>query len=164
MPPATLSPTACANDSATTEFVCRRNCSIGPAALAAVFGSMVGLAFVFGIAFAVHGPWLILPFAGLELCAVGAAFFMCARHAGDFERVSVSPRRVVVETGSGARRTTHEFNPQWARLAVERSPWSIRLLLVQSGRAVELGRHLGWERRAEFAAAFGTALRGAGGR
>lgn len=147
-------------DAAPVEFVCRRNCSIGPAALAGVFASMIALAFAFGIAFALHGPWLILPFAGLELAAVAAAFAYCARHAGDFERVTLDAGQVVVETGCGSRRATQTFQTPWVRLAVEKKgPWSLQLFLVQSGRSVEVGRHLGIGRRVAFATAFGEALR-----
>jgi uncharacterized membrane protein len=148
------------NDAEPVEFVSRRNCSIGPAALALVFGSMLALAFGFGIAFAFHGPWMILPFAGLELAAVAAAFVYCARHAGDFERITVSAERVVIETGFGSRRRTQSFQTPWARLAVEKKgPWSLQLFLVQSGRSVEVGRHLGIGRRMAFATSLEAALR-----
>lgn len=158
--PQHASQTDVAFDPPSVEFVCRRNCSIGPAALALVFGSMIALAFAFGIAFAWHGPWLILPFAGIELAAVAAAFLYCARHAADFERVTLAADEIRVETACGARRQTWSFQTAWTRLVVEsKHPWSLRLFLVQSGRSVELGRHLGIERRTAFATALGGALR-----
>mgnify|MGYP000856861791 CR=1 FL=1 len=95
----------------------------------------------------------------LELAAMALAFTYCARHAGDFERIRIDADRVVVETACGARLGMQSFQTSWARLSVERKgPWSLRLFLVQSGRSVELGRHLGFERRMAFAAAFGAAL------
>jgi hypothetical protein len=143
------------------EFLSRRNCSLGPGGLIAVFASLVALSFGFGAAFASFGPWLILPFAGLEMLVVGCAFFACGRRVGDFERISVGPHAVIIEQVSGKRRTVLEFNPRWAQLSVLRKPAEVKVLLSQSGKQVELGRHLGVERRLAFANDFGTALRGA---
>jgi uncharacterized membrane protein len=144
---------------AGVEFVSRRNCSIGPRPLIAVFASLVALSIGFGIAFAVAGPWLVLPFAGLEMLVVGLAFVACGRHAGDFERIRVDPLAVTVEQVAGQCRTVHEFNPRWARLTVAHRATGVRLMLSQSGNHVELGGHLGFERRQAFAAEFGAALR-----
>jgi len=143
------------------EFLSRRNCSIGPVGLIAVFASLVALSFGFGAAFASYGPWLILPFAGLEMLVVGCAFFACGRRVGEFERISVRSDVVTVEQVSGKRRTVQQFHPRWARLSVLQKPADVRVLLSQSGRQVELGRHLGVERRLAFANDFGAALRGA---
>jgi uncharacterized membrane protein len=143
------------------EFLSRRNCSIGPGSLIAVFASLVALSFGFGAVFASYGPWLILPFAGLEMLAVGCAFFTCGRRVGDFERISVGAHAVTIEQVQGKRRVVQEFNPRWARLSVLRQPADVKVLLSQSGKQVELGRHLGVERRLAFANDFGAALRAA---
>ncbi len=150
-----------ASQHGNVEFLSRRNCSIGPRGLIAVFASLVALSFGFGVAFASYGPWLILPFAGLEMLVVGYAFFACGRRAGEFERISVGPRMVTIEHGNGSTRSVQEFNPRWARLSVLRQPAGVKVLLSQSGKQVELGRHLGFERRLAFANEFGAALRGA---
>ena len=127
----------------------------------AVFASLAALAFGFGAAFAAFGPWLILPFAGIEIAALGTAFVLCGRGVGNFERVRVAPRAVTVEIVERASHRVYEFNPRWARLRVERGPQWVRVLLSQSGRELELGRHLGFERRSAFAqeihAAFASA-------
>ena len=143
------------------EFLSRRNCSIGPGGLVAVFASLVALSFGFGAAFAAHGPWLILPFAGLEMLVVGCAFFACGRRVGDYERISVGAHAVTVEQVNGKRRTVREFNPHWARLVVDHCPGGVRVVLSQSGKQVEIGGHLGLERRLALATEFGAALRGA---
>ena len=144
-----------------TEFLSRRNCSIGPGGLIAVFASLTALSFGFGLAFASHGPWLILPFAGLEMLVVGCAFFACGRRVGDYERVFVGAHAVTIEQVSGKQRTVREFNPRWARLSVLREPAEVKVLLSHAGEHIELGRHLGFERRLAFANEFGAALRGA---
>jgi uncharacterized membrane protein len=146
---------------AVAEFVCRRNCSIAPGALVLVFCSLVALAFGFGIAFAFHGPWMILPFAGVEMLALGCAFLVCGRRVGEFERVRVGPDMVVVEEGGRGGVVAHEFNPRWARVEVHRRPLAVRVWLFQAGRKVELGQHLGFERRLAFCNDFEAALKAA---
>ena len=123
---------------ASTEFVFKRNCSISPVALWMTFSSLVAVSFGFGIAFAMHGPWMILPFAGLEMLALGTAFLVCGRHASDFERVVVGAHEVKVEVLEGRVRSVWEFNPRWLRLAVESAP--TRVWLKYKGEALEVGR------------------------
>ncbi|HEX4927214.1 MAG TPA: DUF2244 domain-containing protein [Burkholderiales bacterium] len=55
------------------------HCSISPAALACVFGSLACVALAIGTGFAAVGAWPVLPFAGLEVAILGAAFLVHAR-------------------------------------------------------------------------------------
>ena len=146
---------------ARVEFVCRRNCSIGPRAMLAVFASLVALSFGFGVAFATQGPWLVLPFAGLEMAAVGAAFVLCGRRVGATERIRFDDDGLTVERVEAGRCQVQRFNPRWARLYIVRGAQSVRVLLSQSGRELELGTHLGFERRVAFARSFETVYRAA---
>ena len=41
------------------------------------------------------GAWLVLPFTGIELLAVGIAFAIYARHAVDYECVRLFPGKLV---------------------------------------------------------------------
>ncbi len=64
--------------------VSKPNCSISPAGLLCVFAALAAVALTIGIGFAMLGAWLILPFAGLEIVALGIAFVANARRiAGD---------------------------------------------------------------------------------
>ena len=70
----------------------KRNCSISPAGLLWAFVALGSVTLAIGVGFAMVGAWLILPFAGLEVVALGAAFVVHARRvakelgAGDAER------------------------------------------------------------------------------
>lgn len=59
----------------------KRNCSISPQSLALVFAALAALTLGIAAAFAALGAWLILPFAGLEVLVLGAAFWLTARRA-----------------------------------------------------------------------------------
>jgi len=63
-------------------WLVKRNCSASPRQLALVFGSLVAVSFAFGAGFAAQGLWMVLPFVGLELVAVAAAFICYGRSAG----------------------------------------------------------------------------------
>jgi uncharacterized membrane protein len=81
-------------------WVLKRNCSITPRqSLAAYGGLCVLLMGVAGLCWA-NGAELVMPFAWLELLAVGAAFCVYARHATDRELISLRDGRLIVERHS----------------------------------------------------------------
>ncbi len=59
--------------------VSKPHCSISPAGFACVFASLACLTLAVGVGFAMTGAWLVLPFSGLEVLLLGAAFVMHAR-------------------------------------------------------------------------------------
>lgn len=146
-----------------TCWIIKRNCSASPAQLAAVFASMVGLSFVFGILFAAHGLWLILPFAGLELVAVAVAFVFYARRAADYERITLSEADLLIERAEGARIANWRFPAAWTRVEVEDAEGNrddrVRVFVVARGERVEVGRHLPAPRRKLLAQEMHSALR-----
>jgi uncharacterized membrane protein len=120
----------------------KRNCSISPRALGWLLALTAVLAFAIGAAFALYGAWPILPFAGLEIAALAAAFYLNGRHAADFERIALEEGELVVEVRDGERVARHSFNPHWVRLEVSGTERGVRLALRWQGRELEIGRHL----------------------
>ena len=55
---------------------------MSPAGLATAFIALAVLTLAIGLGFAWVGAWLVLPFAGLEVLMLAAAFFIYARRAG----------------------------------------------------------------------------------
>jgi uncharacterized membrane protein len=53
--------------------------SISPAGFAGALAVLAVITLTIGIGFALLGAWLVLPFAGLEVLALGAAFLCRAR-------------------------------------------------------------------------------------
>ncbi len=143
-------------------WLIKRNCSAGPWPLALVFGSLVAVSFTFGLGFAAFGLWMVLPFVGIELLAVGAAFFCYGRHAADFERIAVAPGSVSVERVSGSRKEKWEFDPRVSHVQIDSSgrQWGkhVHVYLLASGTKLELGRHLLDARRAQLGRELDTTL------
>lgn len=101
------------------------------------------------------GAWLIFPFAGLELAALGAALRFCLRQNQYREVVSVFDEVVRVERGFGRPESVQEFDRYWARVHLERSAGlngAMRLLIRSKGRAAEIGRCLTDDERSVVAA------------
>ncbi|HEX5092577.1 MAG TPA: DUF2244 domain-containing protein [Burkholderiales bacterium] len=133
----------------------KRNCSMSPGGLLLVFGLLAALSVGIASAFAVLGAWLILPFAGLEVLMLGAAFWLTARHATDFERIERARERLTVDVGEGERLRRYEMDARRARVRVQDG----RVLLGTLPAPLEVGRHLAAESRAAFAAELGERLK-----
>lgn len=138
----------------------RRNCSVTPAQLAWLYLSLCVLSLSIGMVFWWYGATLVLPFAWIELAAVGAAFVAYARHAADGERISLQGRRLVVELENAGRLERTEFDSQWVR--VEPSAADRSLIEVSGrGRSVSVGRYVRPELRPALAQEIRRALRAA---
>lgn len=130
----------------TFSRVLKRNCSMSPVELATVFAALAVLVLAIGAGFAVVGAWLVLPFAGLEVLLLVAAYVLYARRAADYEKIELDSGRLTVEIAQGARTTRYELDG--ARVALKEG----RVVVRDAREEVEIGRHLGPEARAEFAA------------
>lgn len=144
-------------------WVIKRNCSASPMQLAAVFASIVAVSLTFGVVFALHGAWMILPFVAIELAAVSAAFVCYGRHAGDVERIDVAAGQIRVERLDGGRLQCEQVAAPWARIEVAESGrgWMqrVRLFIVAHGKRIEVGRLLPDQRRRGLARELRLALR-----
>jgi len=126
----------------------KRNCSISPAGLLGVFAALAATVLGIGAGFAAAGAWLILPFAGLEVLALGAAFAVCARHAADYERIELRSGRLTVEVADAQQTARYQLEARRARLRLEKDA---RVMLQGAQQELELGRHLDAEARLRFA-------------
>lgn len=115
--------------------------------MCAVSFSIAGFMTVFGL-------WLIWPFAGLEMVALGAGLYASLRGNGYREVISVYEDRIEVEAGLNAPQRRWEFPRLLTQVRLiaghcRNSP--SRLLLTRHGHGCELGRCLTDEERAEVA-------------
>ena len=145
-------------DLAGTQWLFKRNCSISPAQLLAVYLGLCAVSLTVGLAFFFHGAPFVLGFAGLELLCVGLALLVFARHAGDGETLTLRGRTLRVEQLSANRLAHTEFMAEW--LTVEPAAGQGSLVeLAGQGRRVQVGRFLRPELRALFARELRIALR-----
>lgn len=143
----------------------KRNCSMSPQQLGAVFCSLAVLGAVIAAGFWLIGAPLIMAFAGLEALALGIAFVAFGRHAGDGEMVVLRRSELVIETVRASRVEVQRLDPAWVRVKVERRSRGsltnrVRVALLQNGKEVEVGRLVNDERRSSFARELRGALAG----
>lgn len=135
-----------------------RNCSVSPVQLGWLYASLCVVTLGIGTFFWFQGAVMILPFAWLELVAVGAAFVAYARHAADREHIQLQGRRLVVETENAGRLERAEFDRH--RVRVEPVVDGHSLIEVSGqGRRMSVGRYLRPELRPELARELRRALR-----
>ncbi len=110
------------------------------------------------IFFWMQGARMVMPFAWLELLAVGAAFVVYARHARDGEKIVLQGGQLVVELENGGRMRRAEFNRQWVRIEPKSGDGSL-IEVSGQGQSVRVGRHLRPELRPALAREIRFALR-----
>ena len=97
------------------------------------------------IGFALLGAWPILPFAGLELAALGGALYYVNRKLQYRHVITVSDESVRIDKGFHAPRESWQFHRQGTGLSIipEKHPWEgPELSLHERGESVQLGEFL----------------------
>lgn len=136
---------------AALRLTIQRNCSISPRALRLLLAAMVAVSFGIGTGFAVFGAWAILPFAGLEMLALTAAFCCVSRHAGDYEKFVEEQGALRVEFRDAGETRACEFNPLWVRVVVRMYGREPCLALCSHGREFPIGHQMNAEGRRALA-------------
>lgn len=142
------------------QWVLKRNCSITPRQLGAVYLSLCLLAAFISAGFWMQGAPVVTLFAGIELLCVGIAMVVYARHAADCEVLTLAGRMLAVETRHGSRVEHKSFGAEWLTVEPARGQGSL-VELSGRGQAVQVGRFLRPEMRAAFAQELRRAIRGA---
>lgn len=139
------------------EWLLKRNAAMSRRQLVIFYLSLVALSLLIAGGLALIGAWMVLPFCGVDLLAVGAALVIFARRAGDYERVLLAKGELVVEVASAGRMSITALNRHWVRVETEYRR-GFRLALFAKGRRLPLGRFVGEDERREFARELTSAL------
>jgi uncharacterized membrane protein len=137
-------------ESVLKDWMMKRNCSASPRQVLGLYASLAAFSFAIAGLLLWRGAWLVLPFTGMELLAVGIAFLIHARHAVDYEYIRLCPNRLLIERMSAEQLTHLEFNPRWVRVEPGATPRD-QITLHSRGTSVAIGQHLAMHRRAQFA-------------
>jgi uncharacterized membrane protein len=146
----------------TVEWNLKRNCSLAPRQLLVWYFALCALSLSVASYFWWLGARMVMPFAWLEVLAVGAAMLVYARHAADNECIALRGDRLTVEYASGSRVERVEFQPRWVRVERKEDDGSLVELSGQ-GRRVAVGRYVRPELRRQLADELRMALRRSAG-
>jgi uncharacterized membrane protein len=141
------------------EWLSKRNCSLAPRQLALIFASLATVSLGIAVAFAAAGAWMVLPFAGIEVLALGTAFVVYARHAADYERIVLSRDCLLVETSRAERLSQETCAPAWIRVEYNGARQEL-IGLVTSGQRIEVGRFVPESERTDLAMQLRAQLQG----
>ena len=142
----------------SVQWLLKRNCSIAPVHLLGVYASLCVVSLVIAAGFWMHGAPLVMPFAGVELAAMGIALLVYARHAADRETLRLEPGRLSVECALGHRTERADFVPRWVCVEPQRGDRSL-IELSGQGRSIAVGRFVRPELRRALADELRAALR-----
>jgi len=141
------------------QWFLRRNCSVTPKQLFWIYGSMCLLSLGIAVFFWLQGAALVLPFAILELLALGYAFVLYAKHATDGEKILLRDSQLLVEFESGGKVQRAQFQREWVRVEPRRDDQSL-IEVYGQGRSITVGRFIRPELRPLLAREIRQALRG----
>ncbi len=147
--------------SSQSRFVIRPNSSLSWRGNLLFFAIMVIISFGIAGVFAAKGYWVVFPFAGLEMAALGGALMLCSWRASRCEVVSISDDTVEVIVGRHKPERRYTFNRHWARVVLAPpviKGYPNRVLLRSHGRELEVGSCLNNEERQQLAQAMQKAL------
>jgi len=131
---------------------------MAPNHLMAIYASLCTVSLGIALVCWLQGATLVVPFAAVELLAVGSAMWVYATHAADSECIRLNPGRLVVEHANGRHTERVEFQPDWVRVEPEHGDGSL-IELSGRGRKIAVGRFVRPELRRQLADELRWALR-----
>ena len=119
------------------------NCSLTPEGTMAVFIAIAFFSLVVATGFYLAGAWLVFPFAGLELFALGGAFYYVHCHSGDYESITIAGNDLAIEQRNYKNVSRVVFHRYWAQVLLrEMADGEQKLWLRSHGKEVEIGRFM----------------------
>ena len=91
------------------------------------------------------GYWMVLPFYGLEMLALGAGLYATCRKIYQQEVIVISNDIIRIEKGAHRVDKSWEFNKYWVRITLENKgsiSKSLYLMIGSHGNYVEVGSSL----------------------
>ncbi len=124
-------------------FLIRPNCSVQWRDVVRFYAGIAVVSVGIAAGFAFKGAWLVLPFTGLEMLVLGAAFYVVSRRSADWQEVAIEGDSVLVTNSSAQRQgSALSFQRAWVRVELEDAMVKghpSRLIMGSHGRHVEIG-------------------------
>ncbi len=135
-------------------FILAPNCSISWGELVTFYLLICMVLLAIGIFFTLQGLWLVLPFSGIEIIALGIALYLTSRKVHRREVITFSGKRVRVEKGVQKVESVWECDLCRTRLLEGHSRQSKRggrLIIGTHQNCVEVGEFLDQSEKDELA-------------
>ncbi|HRY19251.1 MAG TPA: DUF2244 domain-containing protein [Candidatus Competibacteraceae bacterium] len=135
-------------------FVLRPNRSLSWRQTVMVFASFCVITLALVLPLVAMGFWPVLPFAGLELLAVGTGLYLVACRCHEREVICIAADTIRIERGRRKPEQSLTLARAWAHVVLKACPrqwYPSRLLIRVHGQTVEVGRFLVEEERRQLA-------------
>ncbi len=145
------------------KFVLRPNRSLSWRGVVRFFVATVVVSMTIALGLAFMGYWLVLPFSGLEMVALGTALYVVARRSHVAEVIEVTEEGVQIERGCGQPTERRRLSRYWSSVRLEKyglGGQSSRLLICSHGHAEEVGHFLSESERQDLAVRLSRVLGG----
>ncbi len=133
------------NSTDSIRLVLTPNCSISWRGLVIFYLGNCVVLMAIGMFFTLQGLWLVLPFSGLEMLALGGALYLTSRKVHRKEVITLDRRHTRIEKGVQRVDQSWQFDTPWTRLIDHVQGNSDRrrtLALGSHGNYVEVGDFL----------------------
>ena len=121
------------------------NCSITWRELVLFYLFTCLVAIAVGLFFTLQGMWMVLPFSGLEMLALGIGLYLTSRKVYRKEVITLDSDRIRIEKGVQRAVQRWDFKTPWVRIIDEPRDGRNsrrRLAIGMHGAAVEVGSFL----------------------
>ncbi len=123
------------------EVVARPNSSLSAKGRVYAVVIIAAISLAVALGFSLIGAWLVLPFAGIELLAIGYAFYYIHCHSQDYESIVIEGDQISVEKKSYKALSKMVFNRYWAKVLLRLTPNGDQMLSLRShGKEIDFGR------------------------
>jgi len=123
------------------EMVARPNSSLTAKGRVYAVVIIAAISFAVAIGFSLIGAWVVLPFAGIELLAMGYAFYYIHCHSQDYESIVIEGDQISVEKKSYKAVSKMVFNRYWVKVLLRLTPNGDQMLSLRShGKEIDFGR------------------------
>ncbi len=123
------------------EVVARPNSSLSAKGRVYAVVIIAAISLAVALGFSLIGAWLVLPFAGIELLAIGYAFYYIHCHSQDYESIVIEGDQISVEKKSYKAVSKMVFNRYWAKVLLRLTPNGDQMLSLRShGKEIDFGR------------------------
>jgi uncharacterized membrane protein len=147
---------------AKTVWLMRRNCSFTPKQVGIFYLSMVCFSGLITTYFWWIGAWMVVPFTVIELSVLGIALLIYARHARDYEKITLQNSELIIELNLGYKKSLTQWNAPWVRVKDPESLYDRKkdLVILESGaQTITIGQFILAEKRHDLAKEIRQALR-----
>ncbi len=131
------------------QWIFKKNCSFTPRQVLLFYIAQATFSLLVAGFFLIQGIWIVLPFTFLELVVLAFALLLYARHATDFEVITLKKGQLEIEISEAGKNRLMVFNSSWVQLSHMLTDKKM-IRIGYQGKTIEIGKFLHASLREDF--------------